>query len=116
MGKPPTRAIEARRLKVTPELLANVRQRYEQTDEPLSTMAADLGCSLETVRNIAKRETWVRYVAPPRDLSPAAKLAARAKALAAEQGAAASLPPPERGEAGGGRCQRRSDFRSDPPP
>jgi hypothetical protein len=104
----PARAIEARRLKVTPELLANIRHRYEHTDESLSTMAADLGCTGQTVCNIAKREGWVRYVPPPRDLSPAARLLARAEALAgdrrpsrlamlAPQGDGES-PPPEGGE------------------
>ena len=50
------RAILARRLSFTDELLANVRQRWEHTDEPLSTMAADLGCCKTTLRGIAKRE------------------------------------------------------------
>ena len=82
MGRPtPARAIEARRIKATPELLANIRHRYEHTDERLATMAADLGCCGETVRNIAKREGWVPFVAPPRDLSPAARLLARAEKL-----------------------------------
>ena len=76
-----TRATEARRLKFTDELLANVRWRFEHTDEQLSTMAADLGCCSETVRNIAKRENWVRYEPPPRDLIPAAKLQAKAEKL-----------------------------------
>ena len=82
MGRPtPLRAIEARRIKATPELLANIRRRYEHTPRTLSTMAADLGCSGQTVCNIAKREGWVRFVPPPRDLSPAARLLARAEAL-----------------------------------
>ena len=98
----PTRAIEARRLKVTPELLANIRHRYEHTDEPLSLMAADLGCCGETVRNIAKREGWVRFVPPPRDLTPAARLAARAAALTEQSDAAVSLPPPIAERIGGG--------------
>ena len=56
MGKPtPVRAKGARRLNATPELIANIRQRYEHSDEPLATMAADLGCSIETVRNMAQR-------------------------------------------------------------
>jgi hypothetical protein len=79
------RAIEARRLKFTPELLANVRRRFEGSDEPLSTMAADLGCCITTLRGIAKREGWVRYVAPPRGLSNAARLLERAEALAGQQ-------------------------------
>jgi hypothetical protein len=81
----PTRAIESRRLKFTPALIADVRRRYEHTSEGLAAMAADLGCSIETVRNIATREGWLRYAPPPRDLSPAARLKARAEKLA-EQG------------------------------
>ena len=75
------RATMARRLKFTPELLANVRRRFEGSDEPLSTMAADLGCCKTTLRGIAQREGWVRYVAPPSDLSPAARLLERAEVL-----------------------------------
>ncbi len=87
------RAIEARRLKFTPELLANVRRRFEGSDEPLSTMAADLGCCKTSLRGIAQREGWVRYVAPPRDLSPAARLLERAEALSQQGTASLSLPP-----------------------
>ena len=71
----PARAVSPRRLNVTPELLADIRHRYEHTPESLSTMAADLGCTGQTVCNLAKREGWVRYVPPPRDLTLAAKLA-----------------------------------------
>ncbi len=99
MGRPtPVRAIEARRIKATPELLANIRHRYEHTTSRLSTMAADLGCSGQTVCNIAKREGWVRFVPPPRDLSPAARLLARAERLAEQGDAALSLPPRSGGE------------------
>ena len=85
MGQPPVRTIELRRIKATPELLANIRHRYEHTDERLATLAVDLGCCGETVRNIAKREGWVAFVAPPRDLSPAARLRVRAEQLAEQQ-------------------------------
>ena len=94
----PTRAILARRLNITDELKANIRQRYEHTSESLATMAADLGCTGQTVCNLAKREGWVRYEAPPRDLSPAAKLLARAEKLAGQGAAALSLPPRSGGE------------------
>ena len=87
------RAILARRLKFTDELLANVRQRFEGSDEPLSAMAADLGCCKTTLRGIAKREGWVRYVPPPRELLPAAKLAARAEKLASSPLIPAHSPP-----------------------
>ena len=62
-------------------------------------MAADLGCCTETVRAIARREGWVRYEPPPRDLSPAARLRVRAERLAA-------LHPPLEGE---GREAERSE-------
>jgi hypothetical protein len=98
----PTRAIEARRLKFTPALLANIRHRFEHTDESLSTMAADLGCCRTTLHGIAKRGGWVRYVRPPRDLASSARLEARAEALAddrhpeeAGEGRSDSLRHPE---------------------
>jgi len=104
MGKTPVAAISARRLKITPALHDNVRRRYEQTDEPLAAFAADLGCTVQTVCNIAKREGWVRYVAPPRDVTPAMLLRVRAERLAELQPtveqdrasaiSAGGLPPP----------------------
>ena len=106
MGKT-MRAIMARRLSFTPELLANVRQRFEHSDEPLPSMAADLGCCKTTLHKLAKREGWLRYVRPPRDLTSAARLEARAEALAcppklAQQAKAAGAgvlsalsPPPD---------------------
>ena len=81
----PKGAVSPRRLNVTPALMADVRRRYEASEETLATLAADLGCSVETVRNIAKRELWVRYVPPPRDLTAAARLRIKAEALAQEQ-------------------------------
>ena len=48
MGNPPVRAIAARCLNVTPELLADIRHRYEHTPKSLLTMAADLGCCGQT--------------------------------------------------------------------
>lgn len=110
MGNPPARAIAARRLNVTPERLGHIRQRYEHTPKSLSTMAADLGCCRQTVCNIAKREGWKRYEAPPRDLTPAARLLMRAERLGS------SLHPPleregrERNERGGVSDQESSPL------
>jgi hypothetical protein len=84
MGQKPARKRGAPRLNVTPEFKANVRHRFEHSEERLATMAADLGCCTETVRAIARREGWVRYQPPPRDLSPAARLRVRAEALAGQ--------------------------------
>jgi hypothetical protein len=85
MGKKLARKRGARRLDVTPELTANIRHRYEHSDERLAAMAAGLGCCTETVRAMARREGWVRYEPPPRDLSSAARLRVRAEQLAEQQ-------------------------------
>jgi len=119
MGKKPARRRGARRLNITPKLKADIRRRYEHTPERLGTMAADCGCCGETVRAMAKREGWVRYEPPPRDLSPAARLRMRAEALS--QHDAVSLYPPLEGE--GRETERSEDERggvseqgSSPPP
>ena len=65
----------------TPELLADGRYRYEQTDESLISIASDFGVNRNTFRALAVREGWVRFKPPPRDLSPAAKLLAQADDL-----------------------------------
>jgi hypothetical protein len=94
----------------TPELLAHIRRRYEDTAEPAVTIATDLGIHHFSLHRLAKREGWVRRVhRAPRDLSPALRLLEEAKAMAEGGDAAivedaavvldgaASLPPPERG-------------------
>jgi len=98
MGKKPARRKGARRLNITPELKADIRRRYEHTPERLGTMAAECGCCGETVRAMARREGWVRYEPPPRDLSPAARLRMKAERLAEQGGGAFSLPPRSGGE------------------
>ncbi len=65
----------------TPELLAHCRYRYECTDEPRAYIAADLGIHRNTLRGLALREGWKRYVPPARDLLPAVRLLAEAKKL-----------------------------------
>lgn len=65
----------------TPELLAYMRQRFEQTEDTVVDIAADLGIHANTVRNIARREGWVRFVRPPQDLPSAMKLLAEAEAM-----------------------------------
>lgn len=103
------RATAAHRHTYTPELLEEMRRRYEETPESLASIGAEGRIDPTTVSRIARRKKWVRYVAPPRDLSPAAKLAAKARALASGSGgeaaaqqesgegaatSAANLPPP----------------------
>ncbi len=64
--------------------MADGKRRYETTPESLDSIALDFGATRSTVRNIAKRENWVRYVPPPRGLSRAAEIAAKAEALETE--------------------------------
>jgi transposase-like protein len=100
MPKPP-RAPTRRRY--TPALKADGKRRYEQTDEQASLIAADFGIHPGSFWRLAKREGWVRYVPPPRDISSAAKLQVQAEAL--EQ----ALHPPLEGE---GRTRERSEPRA----
>lgn len=90
------------RLVFSSELLADGKRRYETTPESLDSIALDFSSNRSTLRNVAKREKWVRYVPPPRGLSRAAEIAAKAEALEAEVLEAEALsalssPPPERG-------------------
>lgn len=68
----------------SPELIADGKRRYETTLESLDSVALGFSTNRSTLRNIAKRENWVRYVAPPRGMSRAADIAAKAAALEAE--------------------------------
>jgi transposase-like protein len=90
----------SRRYTFTPELLAEGRRRYEETEDRVVDIAADFGVHPTTLQRRANRDRWVRYVPPPRDLTPAAKLALRAEKLAG------ALHPPLKGE---GRSSERSE-------
>ncbi len=61
----------ARRRVYTPELLAYVRRRFEQTPDLMADIGLDLGISREAVRLLGKRERWKRYKRPPHGLPPA---------------------------------------------
>jgi hypothetical protein len=68
----------------TPALIAHLRQRYEETDEPVTALAAELGISPRTFRKHLERWGWTkRRDRPPRDLSPAQRLLLAAKAAGA---------------------------------
>ncbi len=62
------------RTRMSPELQAHVRRLYEETDQPVCQIALDVGVNESVIRRMGPREGWVRYVAPPRDLPPVAKL------------------------------------------
>ena len=78
---PIERKIPSRRYVYTPELLAYARHRFEHSDASLADIAVDLGVHKGTVGDLAKREGWVRYVPPPRDLAPSVRLLEAAEAL-----------------------------------
>jgi hypothetical protein len=78
-------------------LIADGKRRYETTPESLDSIALDFSSNRSTLRNVAKRENWKRYVPPPRGLSRAAEIAGKAEALEAEALAALSSPSPESG-------------------
>ena len=57
------------------EALEYARQRYENTDDPMSHIAADVQKSRATLYKIANAQGWqLRMQRPPRGLSPALKL------------------------------------------
>jgi hypothetical protein len=57
------------------EVLEYTRQRYEETNDLQSTIAADIGVSRGTLHRVAKAQGWqLRKDRPPRGLSPALKL------------------------------------------
>lgn len=78
----------------TEELLADVRRRFEQTPEILSTMAFDLDIARTTLVEMAKQKGWVRYRPPPRGILPAAQLAARTAVLSKVATRADPAPAP----------------------
>jgi len=71
-------------IKYTAELLENARYRFEETDEPATSIAADVGVHRNTLRRVSAREGWKRYV-PTRDLSPAARLLVQTERLKAAE-------------------------------
>jgi hypothetical protein len=97
MGKPRPKRV------YSPELLENLRFRFEETAQPVRAIAATVPMGRTTLYALAEELGWTRFVPPPLDLTPAARLAAEAGQLAAEAGrlAASSLClPPRSGEEG----------------
>jgi len=68
-------------VKYTSELLENARQRFEETDESLASIAVDLDIHKVTLWRLARRYGWKRHSSPPHDLSSAAKLLLQVKRL-----------------------------------
>ena len=68
-------------LRYTPEFLAVLRHRYEQTQQSERSIARDFGVAGSTVRRIARMKGWVRPPPAMRDLEPAMRLLEQARAL-----------------------------------
>jgi len=78
MGKP------RQKQTYSPELIENLRFRFEETSEPVRTIAVSVPMARTTLYALAQERGWTRFVRPPLDLTPAARLAAEAGKLAAE--------------------------------
>jgi hypothetical protein len=61
----------SRRWTYTPELLAYVKDRVEQTDDSFATIGLAVGISKETVRQLTIDRGWKRHERPPHGLPPA---------------------------------------------
>ncbi|HET7193239.1 MAG TPA: hypothetical protein VFI98_15175 [Pseudolabrys sp.] len=93
ISEPPAdKRISSHRYVFTPELLAYARHRFEHTDASLADIAVDLGIHKGTAGDLAKREGWVRYVPPPRDLAPSVRLLEAAEALSLQPALTGSPP------------------------
>lgn len=69
----------------TDELLANVRRRYEETDEHMASLAADLAMHPRTLQDKVHEWGWTpRNRRPPRDLTPLMRALEESQALAPE--------------------------------
>lgn len=74
-----------------PELIAAVRHRYEETDQPMPAIATECGMSLRALHRMVEREGWSkRSERPPRTLPPAARLLEEARTLAEQNVRAAA--------------------------
>jgi hypothetical protein len=90
------------RTRLSEALLDNIRRRYEDTDEPLASIAVDAGMLASSLNRKAKKLDWsLRKDRPPRDLPPALEVdIAAAAAVAAEVAATAQAQPAAEAVAG----------------
>jgi transposase-like protein len=76
----------------TPEFLASLRFRYEQTGQPVRLIARDFGIAERTLFRAAEREGWAR---PPRDLPVGLRALEQAQVLLVTEDAGAAGKPRE---------------------
>jgi hypothetical protein len=74
----------------TPRFLAAVRRAYENTDEPMPSIAFHYDISLRTLHRMVERGAWrKRADRPPKDLTPADLLYQASQAMLQGQAATA---------------------------
>ena len=74
----------------TEKLLATLRNRYENTDQTILSIAAEFDIGSRNLQRLVTKHRWAKRSKRVRDLPRAQRLLEEAKALAAD------LPPPER--------------------
>lgn len=96
----PRRRPVSRTLRFSDEAIAHIRQRYEDSDDTVESIAADVGVSRFALERLAQRQGWrLRKHRPPRDLPQTLQMqldaaATLLQARAADSGeAVAALPP-----------------------
>jgi hypothetical protein len=104
------KAVEARRSKFSPELEARGRHLFEETDAKLADIAFELGIHKGTVRVVAERRGWKRYVPPPRDVSPATRILVETESLERRRETAQTGPEDGRAQPDGTGGASESDL------
>jgi hypothetical protein len=67
----------------SPELLAALRRRYEDTDQPMNALAADFGIGITTLQTLVRKQGWTQRSQRLRVCPPAMRLLEQAETLAA---------------------------------
>lgn len=84
----------------TPEFLAALQHRYEKTDQPMRSLAAEFEIGISTLSSLVEKQGWAKRSQRQRDCPPTLRnVLAQAEALAVE---ASTLPPRS------GRADRRA--------
>ena len=67
----------------SPDLLAALRYRYEQTDQPMNALAADFEIGITTLQTLVRKNGWTQRSKRMRDCPPSVHLLEEAEALVA---------------------------------
>ena len=67
----------------SPELLAALRTRYEQTDQPMNALAADFRIGVTTLQTLARKNGWTPRSQRMRECPPSVRLLEEAEAFVA---------------------------------